>query len=517
MVSGDLLPFAPSTNNAVMAMAAIEFEEFDEVALVIGGNFTNVNGEPRTRIAVLDEEGNVDDFNPGADNTVNAIVVANGQVYVGGAFSTVAGQPRKGLASFSIDEDGTLTDWDPVVADGSALVLEPGDGVMYVGGSFNTIGGAARSSVAAIDVNTGAATAFNANLPPGTVLSLKRSGSTLYVGDLVHRTLGTRRGDWRTDRSALPALQPAAPVRAVAVQGNTLYVGGGLFNLGAVMRRGLGGIDLSQSPPAPTTWNPDAGYNVNAIYAYPDVVVAVGNFNRTNPVPASGLGVWERTTGVPAPPVSFQGRRRQQPGIAGMDGASTGAGRNRLHAGGREHADQRQRYCHAPTWQRDELQRRTRRQPPSTCGCGQRMLQDRARRPQRCVSIRAALLLRGRRRSSARSWTEAMLIWIGAEHRGNVAGYLLEVGSATGLSNILTTPFPESTSSLSATAPPGTYFVRVKATNSCGAGAPSSELFFTIGSSSTFPESPENLTATVSGSNVSLSWTAPSSGSAPTG
>ena len=119
MVSGDLLPFAPSTNNAVMAMAAIEFEEFDEVALVIGGNFTNVNGQPRTRIAVLDEEGNVDDFNPGADNTVNAIVVANGQVYVGGAFSTVAGQPRKGLASFSIDEDGALTDWAPVVADGT--------------------------------------------------------------------------------------------------------------------------------------------------------------------------------------------------------------------------------------------------------------------------------------------------------------------------------------------------------------------------------------------------------------
>ena len=50
MVSGDLLPFAPSTNNTVMAMAAIEFEEFDEVALVIGGNFTIVNGQPRTRI-----------------------------------------------------------------------------------------------------------------------------------------------------------------------------------------------------------------------------------------------------------------------------------------------------------------------------------------------------------------------------------------------------------------------------------------------------------------------------------
>ena len=90
------------------------------------------------------------------------------------------------------------------------------------------------------------------------------------------------------------------------MRADTLYVGGGLFNLGAVMRRGLGGIDLSQTPAVPTTWNPDAGYNVNAIYAFPDVVVAVGNFNRANPVPASSLGVWERTSGVPAPPLDFE-------------------------------------------------------------------------------------------------------------------------------------------------------------------------------------------------------------------
>ena len=178
---------------------------------------------------------------------------------------------------------------------------------MYVGGNFNTIGGVTRNSLAAIDINTGTATAFNANLPSGTVLSLKRSGSTLYGG---HLSIGLLTLDAVTGAPTgltLPALQPTAPVRAVAVQGDTLYVGGGLSTLGGVMRRGLGGIDLSQSPPAPTTWNPDAGYNVNAIYAYSDVVIAVGNFSRTNPVPAAGLGVWERTSGAPAPPVNFQG------------------------------------------------------------------------------------------------------------------------------------------------------------------------------------------------------------------
>jgi hypothetical protein len=52
--------------------------------------------------------------------------------------------------------------------------------------------------------------------------------------------------------------------------------------------------------------------------------------------------------------------------------------------------------------------------------------------------------------------------------------YVIEVGSASGLSNILVTALPGSP--ISATAPPGTYFARLRGRNACGTGTVSNEI-----------------------------------------
>ena len=315
---------------------------------------------------------------------------------------------------------------------------------------------------------------------------------------------------------ALPALSPSAPVRALAVRADTLYVGGGLFNLGAVMRRGLGGIDLSQTPAVPTTWNPDAGYNVNAIYAFPDVVVAVGNFNRANPVPASGLGVWERTSGVPAPPLDFEAGAIDNlvsiewtPAMLGP--AATGYS---LEVGT------------TPTSGNDlttiPLGNVTSLNVPAPTGIyyvrlratnasGESEPTPTLRLEAGCTAPPGSprfvsLFVNGSRLDL--EWSRGL---------GNVASYILEVGTASGLSDILTTTLPVSTRTIGGEVPPGTYYIRVKAANACGTGPASSEVFAVVGSATAFPGIPENLTATVSGSNVSFSWSPPSSGGTPTG
>ena len=199
LVTGNILPFAPATNNQVMAMVAIEGED----GLVIGGAFTNVNGQPRGRVAVLDEDGNLDDFDPAADNTVNALLVANGQVYAAGAFSNIAGQPRAGLASFSIEQEGALTDWAPAITAGAASVIESGDGVIYVGGSFTAVAGVPRNNLAAIDAVTGIPTAFvdaNASIDRAVAGAV---GIDALCRHSCHRTAGARCYERRADGAGL--------------------------------------------------------------------------------------------------------------------------------------------------------------------------------------------------------------------------------------------------------------------------------------------------------------------------
>ena len=99
---------------------------------------------------------------------------------------------------------------------------------------------------------------------------------------------------------------------------------------------------------------------------------------------------------------------------------------------------------------------------------------------------------------------------------GNVGRYILEAGSGPGLSNLATAVLPPATL-FSAAAPSGTYFIRVRAGNACGTSAPSGEIFVVVGSAATLPGPPSAPVPTVSGTNVSLAWTAPANGDPPIG
>jgi hypothetical protein len=98
---------------------------------------------------------------------------------------------------------------------------------------------------------------------------------------------------------------------------------------------------------------------------------------------------------------------------------------------------------------------------------------------------------------------------------GAPAEYVIEAGTFSGSTNVVFFSLGSLTRSISASAPPGTYYVRVKARNANGIGAPSNEVVVAVAGAAV-PQAPVGLTFTRSGQLVQLAWTPPASGSPPT-
>src|SRR5262249_40006350 len=108
-------------------------------------------------------------WDPGANASVYAIVLSGTGCYVGGGFSQVGGQPRRGLAQ--VDASGTVTAWSADVLPGYVRCMALDSGNLYLGGIFASVAGQARDNLAAVDAVTGAVTGWNPS-PDGEVSSM---------------------------------------------------------------------------------------------------------------------------------------------------------------------------------------------------------------------------------------------------------------------------------------------------------------------------------------------------------
>jgi hypothetical protein len=87
-------------------------------------------------------------------------------------------------------------------------------------------------------------------------------------------------------------------------------------------------------------------------------------------------------------------------------------------------------------------------------------------------------------------------------------GFMIEASLTAGGPAIVTLPAgPAQT--ISATAPNGVYYVRVRGVNASGTGPASNEVVVVVGSGAV-PSAPQNLAAIVTGNNLVLAWRAPS-------
>ena len=191
--TGELLPFSANLNGQALAIAASP----DGSRIYVGGEFTSVNGQARSRIVALNAaDGSViSSFNPKVGATVRALATAGDTVYAGGIFSNVGSVSRSRLAAFRAG-DGALLPWNPKTDNRvNALVVSPDGRQVVIGGAFSTLNGSNRPGfgLGRVDAVTGANLSLGVNNTvrnagnDAAILSLSSDGTNFYGTGYIYR------------------------------------------------------------------------------------------------------------------------------------------------------------------------------------------------------------------------------------------------------------------------------------------------------------------------------------------
>lgn len=321
--TGALTSWAPQATGTFPTVRAIAVSGS---TIYLAGYFDHMNAEPRSGFAAVSTSGVLQPWNPEASGCSTpglALAVTTTTVYVGGCFTSIGGQARISFAALDATT-ARATSWNPQVSGGTVEGIAISGSTVYASGSFTSIGGQARNGLAALDAGTAEASAWNPNLNLNTnpgetteVPALDVSGATVFVGGDFTSVGGMS----RTDLAAIdtttgeatawnPGLTPyfsfpsvgESPIRALAVAGGVVYVGGTFSSAGGQPRGDLAALDATTG--AATSWNPGVSSassentTVGALIATPSTVYVGGSFTTLGGSARSDLGALSTSTGL---------------------------------------------------------------------------------------------------------------------------------------------------------------------------------------------------------------------------
>ncbi|HEY3322998.1 MAG TPA: tandem-95 repeat protein [Planctomycetota bacterium] len=222
-------------------------------------------------------------------------VLAHGSgVFFSGNFNAIGGTPRSFAAGLAVSNAGLLT-WNPSPTDGVFYSMLAIGSTIYVGGDFSNFGGMQRHGLAAVDDANGALTTWNPNSGIGSyacqVYTMAAAGSTLYFGGII-TNIGTGQPRSHVGAVALAdgSVRTWAPeaslyVRALAVSGGNVLIGGEFVSVNITARSNCAAINISKKQVVPT-WAPQVDGYVQCIVVSADdsTIYIAGDFTHVNGV-----------------------------------------------------------------------------------------------------------------------------------------------------------------------------------------------------------------------------------------
>lgn len=336
--------FAPGAAEAVLVQA--------DGKVVVGGDFSIVNGTPAAYLARFAKNGALDaDFQVEVDDVVTALASDGEYIYVGGFFENINDEPRSGIARLNI-EDGSLDETWIVPIDGDVNDIKiagsnlyiagfffgtddpvqhvarldkdtgemdlswmpaPNDELtslaitedyVYLCGYFDEIDASELRFFARIDKETGAPDeTWNPQEIPWAS-TLAADTNNLYVGCIQQR-LASAQTDFYLHRFNLESglidtnwnPRVVGTVFAIALDAQNIYAAGGITRVAGVIRKGLARISKATGA-LDAAWRADADDIALAIVPSPDGVYVGGNLSRIGTDIVAGIARLDSVTGA---------------------------------------------------------------------------------------------------------------------------------------------------------------------------------------------------------------------------
>ncbi len=276
--------FAATANGVVRALTVQPDGD-----VVIGGDFSQLNGQNRAHVGRVRHDGVIDaGFNPGANQPVRALAVQeDGRVLLAGEFTNVGGQTRNRIAR--LQRSGALdTGFSPSIGNNVLALAVLFDGKLVLGGTFTSVAGQTRNRIARLypDGRLDQNLQLSSNASTIRAVAVQPDGRIVVGGSFDTIAGQTRRGiarlhpDGSLD-SSFNTGNDAYDVHAIAIRPDGRIVVGGV---GIVARLNANGTRDNQFPAATV-----AG-TVHALVALDDGGVIIGGpFTLVNAAQRSGM------------------------------------------------------------------------------------------------------------------------------------------------------------------------------------------------------------------------------------
>ena len=472
LVTLDLVTGRPLTPNAPdVAFTVQAVLRLGEVVVAAGDAvFTNAGPQPNV-VAYSRQSGALLPWSLTADSNVTALATDGRELFIGGSFLSLSGSRRPALASVDL-QTAAITSWDFGI-DGGIQRLQVSGHTLYALGHFGRAQGEPRFNIAAFDTVARQVLPFNP--APGLHSDLALSGNKVLLAGRYFPAEGGVSGfrwvDATTGEDTTPVTSVAQPGTRLAAAGSTVY-GTTQFTSPTQLERIIAtdtatGVAVAFAP----------GGHLNDAFAASAEYIAVGIASALPPIEFGETMAVYRTPRPGAPRAVTANVSGSSVTLGWQRGAPPAATSFTVEVGTATGATNVGAF---------PVGTATRESGALASGTYFTRVRSVGANGPGAASSEAILIVPPPSTAPAAPGTltassadgVVSLAWGAAA--GNATTYVIEAGSAPGLANLAVFQTGHLDTAFATPAPPGRYYVRVRAANTFGASAPSNEIVVVV-------------------------------------